>query len=55
MDPEEALRQIRELANPDNCFDARDCYLELAELVRGLDEWITRGGFLPADWKPKEP
>lgn len=23
----------------------------LAELVEALDNWITSGGFLPADWK----
>ena len=23
---------------------------ELAELARSLDEWIARGGFLPARW-----
>lgn len=23
----------------------------LAELVQALDEWITKGGFLPARWK----
>lgn len=25
----------------------------LAELFAALDEWIERGGFLPAAWKPK--
>ena len=25
----------------------------LAELFAALDEWIKRGGFLPAAWKPK--
>lgn len=25
--------------------------LRLAELVQALDQWITRGGFLPQAWK----
>lgn len=24
---------------------------ELAENFRNLDEWITRGGFLPKNWR----
>jgi hypothetical protein len=23
----------------------------LADLVQALDEWLTRGGFLPAEWQ----
>lgn len=23
----------------------------LAELIQALDEWITKGGFLPKDWR----
>lgn len=28
-----------------------DAAIELAELVSGLDDWISRGGYLPADWQ----
>jgi hypothetical protein len=51
MDPDAALARIRHLADTNNCEDARDCYLDLAELVQGLDEWITKGGFLPKAWQ----
>ena len=45
MDPNATLRAIRvhlaaEEPEPGS----------LAELVEALDEWITRGGFLPSDW-----
>lgn len=30
-----------------------DDLTRLAELVEALDEWITRGGFLPTQWKRK--
>lgn len=69
MDPEEALRQIRIIANAiladtdalNSESHPRDCghVLVLAEsghnlatVVTGLDEWLTGGGFLPADWTP---
>ena len=62
MDPDEALRQIRALiaqmqvedspssmgARPEFVQHARD----LAETVEGLDGWMTRGGFPPAEWLP---
>lgn len=36
------LEQVSALAN------------ELADLVSALDEWITKGGFLPAEWTRSE-
>jgi len=34
--------------------DAVQDAIRLAELVQALDEWITRGGFLPSEWsKPR--
>ena len=27
----------------------------LAELVLALDDWRTKGGFLPTRWQPKNP
>lgn len=52
MDPNEALRQLREisaavLSKPEG---AELALLELAGIFQGLDFWIIRGGFLPADW-----
>jgi hypothetical protein len=46
MDPNTNLEQIRALVA--ERIEAGD---ELVELVEALDNWITRGGFLPRDWK----
>lgn len=50
MDPNEALRRIRELVRPGAERDDPDGS-ELSELVAGLDEWLSRGGFLPEAWR----
>lgn len=53
MDPDEALKRLRELSevflktgclHPDEIFN-------MMETFQGLDEWITRGGFLPSSWQ----
>lgn len=46
MDPNETLRAIRALLTED---DGRTDP-ELADKVRALDEWLTKGGFLPEAW-----
>lgn len=65
MDPDRALNAIREcllnaskvIDNNDDAFDWSACPLDLVQLSRvvdlftGLDEWLTRGGFLPSDWQ----
>lgn len=57
MDPNEALRMLREWVKDvradyhEEAFTERDA----AELFAGLDEWITNGGFLPADWGERAP
>jgi hypothetical protein len=47
MDPNEALKQLRHYVNhlltPDN--QERAC-----EAFNALDQWLSNGGFLPADW-----
>jgi hypothetical protein len=49
MDPDVALREIREIAgSSDQPSEAG--FRRLAELVDGLDTWLTNGGFLPTDW-----
>lgn len=64
MDPTEALRLIRLYikqmrvedgpvssgVDPGFVQHARD----LAEAVEGLDEWLSKDGFLPADWLAEE-
>ena len=50
MDPDENLREQLELAKLMHTHDDYGEALRLAELVRDLDEWIKKGGFLPAAW-----
>ena len=52
MDPTEALKKIRAiLANGvDGCQVCGDAGRELADLVEGLDGWLSKGGFLPEAW-----
>lgn len=48
MDPNEALRRIRELiANPQSTAVE---LVELEELVSDLDAWLSDGGYLPEAW-----
>jgi hypothetical protein len=53
MDPDATLTQIRNLiiqhqtsAEEMSTSDAA----ELVELVDSLDEWMSKGGFLPTEW-----
>lgn len=50
MDPDAALAEIRELVDRIKAADSRHTVQRLAELVDGLDQWLSRGGFLPAAW-----
>lgn len=50
MDPDAALTRILELARIR--ADRAD---ELGELVLGLHDWLTRGGFLPEPWQRNWP
>lgn len=54
MDPDECLKEIRELITRLNAADDRDDFegfaADLAEHVEALDEWIIGGGFLPRAW-----
>jgi hypothetical protein len=56
MDPDEALRRIRAAIVHARAEEYRGANYgahveELMELVSALDEWLTRGGFKPKDWK----
>jgi len=33
-----------------NTGDSEGDAMRLAELTQAMDEWLTRGGFLPVDW-----
>jgi hypothetical protein len=62
MDPDEALRQIERgfseidelrkesLANPDTLEALANAGRVLTEHAEALNEWVGRGGFLPAKW-----
>jgi hypothetical protein len=66
MDPNEALRQIRlttkQMAVEDKTPIQESAELfsfiqharDLATLVDGLDEWLSRDGMLPFDWMAEE-
>lgn len=47
MDPNETLRRLRELCALDNC---RLFAEEIADLFEALDQWLSKGGFLPEPW-----
>lgn len=57
MDPEATLAEIRAaLYRSDEEFDGmywdelRGVVEEVADYFAGLDEWLSKGGFLPRDW-----
>jgi hypothetical protein len=52
MDPNKTLEAIRGLikaAKYDNVVYVEDADY-MFELVKGLDEWLSMGGYLPLDW-----
>lgn len=58
MDPNANLTRQLELSKRlIACSDSSDCTqcmadgFELAELVESLNGWISKGGFLPEQWK----
>jgi hypothetical protein len=60
MDPTTNLRELLLIAKEiDETHHMTDEYTlqngpRLAELVLALDEWIKKGGFMPAQWAKKE-
>lgn len=58
MDPNVVLTNIRRLleavefqVQPDTGLVDLDDACELIDAFRDLDGWLSRGGFLPADWE----
>lgn len=59
MDPEQALKDAREaaakvilLGETGESWEATPTAVyELAEAFQALDQWLTRGGHPPADWR----
>lgn len=55
MDPTENLKQQLRIVERISRGDATESdHDRLADLILSLHEWITRGGFLPAQWQPTE-
>jgi hypothetical protein len=59
MDPDVALKQIRHTCNEidkcENPDEAAQLAETLATLVQGLDHWISKGGYLPKEWRRENP
>lgn len=55
MDPNENLRLQRDIVADLLAGKGIDQNLavDLAELTRAMDEWLSKGGFLPDDWRPR--
>jgi hypothetical protein len=53
MDPNSNLRDQLNIARSVLAVKGEHSYgaVRLAELVEALDDWITRGGFLPERWR----
>ena len=57
MDPDEALKQLRHLVQTYRDGDMADPlahHEEMVEYFEALDEWLSRDGYLPHDWKAEE-
>lgn len=54
MDPNEALKKAREASNIIGSDVSQDVALaaavDLMMYFDALDQWLSRGGFLPIDW-----
>lgn len=52
MDPTEALKDVRSLSERVRTTEqVSDNVGMLIDTVEGLDEWISKGGFLPDQWR----
>ncbi len=52
MDPEAALEEIRAIVEraDDEDTDVVEDHNRLVDLIAGLDQWMSRGGFIPKSW-----
>jgi hypothetical protein len=46
-----ALEDARAAAEGDSNDAEIEAWQEVGEYVEALDEWLTKGGFLPDDWE----
>ncbi len=64
MDPDANLRELRDLAARGAAYyegEDVDCdswgdmsAYRLIELIQALDEWLSKGGFLPRTWRANQ-
>lgn len=52
MDPDAALEEVRRIVARADAegTDIVEDYNRLIDLIDGLDQWISRGGFMPKVW-----
>ena len=55
MDPNEALRRIREIVEKTydkemSSASVEEMFNDLVDHFEALDDWLTKGGFLPNAW-----
>jgi len=60
MDPNKALKNLREAekqyrAAPAGSMAERVAASNMADAFEALDEWLSRGGFMPVDWRVVKP
>ncbi len=51
MDPNETLRRLRQVGEELSRVEGVPAITEAVELFTALDEWLSRGGYPPADWQ----
>lgn len=58
MDPNEALNRLRHALldyrlaqDQENSMDAQTHAEDIADAAEVLDEWLSKGGFLPTSWE----
>lgn len=58
MDPNETLRitrdEIKKASNARTTEEYSDHASAAMDAMEALDEWLSKGGFLPEPWKRKE-
>lgn len=61
MDPDECLAEIRTRLQQIQIYEGKGrrppgfLHEEITERVDALDQWLTKGGFLPAAWRGNSP
>lgn len=51
MDPDETLRQLRDLFGEHDKDPTLSELRDAMDLFESLDDWLSRGGFLPSAWE----